>query len=129
MEVIVAFSTNDGETFIDKHSGDARYFDLYKVSKTEIRFLKRVINPPKEEKLHADPEKARGIARLLRNDGVKVLVSKVFGPNIKRIRKNFVCIMMNTPVSKSLKTIQLNLPVIWKEWEAGEERKVLNFKL
>ena len=129
MEFIAAFSTDDGKTFIDKHSGDARFFDLYKISESEIRFLKRVVNPPKEEKRHADPEKASGITRLLKQEGVQVLVSKIFGPNIKRIKKKFVCIMMNdAEISQSLKTLQEQLDKIFTEWQAGETRNVLNFK-
>ncbi len=31
MELLVAFSTNDGETvFADDHAGMARYFDVYR---------------------------------------------------------------------------------------------------
>jgi predicted Fe-Mo cluster-binding NifX family protein len=129
MEFIVAFSTNDGKTYIDKHSGDARFFDVYKISETETAFLKRIENTSPEEKKHADPEKAKGIGRLLKKEGVQVLVSKIFGPNIKRMKKQFVCIMMNDDtLTESLKKLQERLPEIQAEWEAGEERKILNFK-
>ncbi|UBM62902.1 dinitrogenase iron-molybdenum cofactor biosynthesis protein [Candidatus Sulfidibacterium hydrothermale] len=129
MEIIAAFSTDDGKTYVDKHSGDARYFDLYKITPDGSQFLKRVINPPKEEKRHADPEKAKGIAQLLKKEGVQVVVSKVFGPNIKRIRKQFVCIMMNDPeIAQSLSVLQQKTDLILSEWKAGEDRNVLNFK-
>jgi predicted Fe-Mo cluster-binding NifX family protein len=129
MELTAAFSTNDGKTFIDKHSGDARFFDIYKISETETTFLKRLENTAPEEKRHADPEKAKGIGRMLKKERVQILVSKVFGPNIKRIKKQFVCIMMNdTNISDSLKVLQQKLPEIQTEWETGEERNILNFK-
>ena len=129
MEFIAAFSTDDGKTYVNKHSGDARYFDVYKISETETTFLKRIENTAPEEKKHADPEKAKGIGRLLKRDGVQLLVSKVFGPNIKRIKKQFVCIMMNdATIAESLKKLQKKLPDIRAEWEAGEERNILNFK-
>ncbi len=129
MEFIAAFSTDDGKTYVDKHSGDARFFDVYKISEKEAVFLKRIKNTAPEEKKHADPEKAKGIGRLLRQEGVQVLVSKVFGPNVKRIKKQFVCIMMNdAAIAESLKKLQEKLPAIRAEWEAGEERNILNFK-
>jgi len=129
MEIIAAFSTDDGKTYIDKHSGDARFFDLYKIAPGTSQFLKRIINPPKKEKRHADPEKAQGIARLLKNEGVQAIVSKVFGPNIKRIRKQFVCIMMNdAEITQSLSVLQQKIDLILSEWEAGEERNILNLK-
>ena len=129
MEMTVAFSTNDGKTFVDKHSGDARFFDVYKISEKDTVFLKRIENTAPEEKKHADPEKAKGIGRLLKREGVQVLVSKIFGPNIKRVRKQFVCIMMNeAAIADSLKKLQEKLPEIQAEWKAGEERNVLNFK-
>jgi len=129
MEFIVAFSTDDGKKYIDKHSGDARYFDIYKITETESQFLKRITNTSPEEKRHADPGKAKGIGRLLKQEGVQVLVSKVFGPNVKRMKKQFVCIMMNdATIAESLKKLQGKLPDIRAEWEAGEERNILNFK-
>ena len=129
MEMMAAFSTDNGKTFIDKHSGDARFFDIYKISETETTFLKRLENTTPEEKRHANPEKAKGIGRMLKKEGVQILVSKVFGPNIKRIKKQFVCIMMNdTNISDSLKVLQQKLPEIQTEWETGEERNILNFK-
>jgi len=129
MEFIAAFSTDDGKTFVNKHSGDARYFDVYKISETETAFLKRIENTSPEEKKHADPEKAKGIGGLLKKKGVQVLVAKVFGPNVKRMKKQFVCIMMNgATIAESLKKLQGKLPDIRAEWEAGEERNILNFK-
>ncbi len=129
MEITVAFSTNDGKTFVDKHSGDARFFYIYRITETESVFLKRLENTAPEEKKHADPEKAKGIGRLLKKEGVQVLVSKIFGPNIKRVRKQFVCIMMNdASIAQSLEKLQKKLPEIQAEWRAGEERDILNFK-
>ena len=129
MEFIAAFSTDDGKTYVDKHSGDARYFDVYKISETETAFLNRIENSSPEEKKHADPEKAKGIGLFLKKEGVQVLVSKIFGPNVKRMKKQFVCIMMNdTAIADSLKKLQEKLPEIQTEWEAGEGRKILNFK-
>ncbi len=129
MEWVAAFSTDDGNTFVNKHSGDARYFDIYKISETGTVFLKRIENHAPEEKKHADPEKAKNIGRALKQEGVQLLVSKVFGPNVKRMKKQFVPILMNDEsIRESLKKLQEKIPEIEAEWKKGEERSLLNFK-
>jgi len=125
---IAAFSTDDGKHFIDRHSGDAKYFDLYEIN-ASTKFIKRIENNTGKEEKHADPMKAKGISELLKKEGVQVMVAKRFGPNINRIKSKFVCVMMNdSDIENSLKTLQQKLETIKKEWEAGEERSYLNFK-
>ncbi len=126
---IVAFSTDNGNHFTDRHSGDAKYFDIYQINPSAISFVKRIENNTGKEERHADPAKAKGISGLLKKEGVQVMISKRFGPNIKRIKSKFVCVMMNDPeIKSSLKTLQQKLETIKTEWEAGEKRGYLNFK-
>jgi hypothetical protein len=74
-------------------------------------------------------EKAKGVTVLLKNENVQVVVSKIYGQNIKRIRKIFVCILMNNKeISDSIKTIQKNIDIIINEWEKGESRSYINLK-
>ena len=95
-KIKIAFATNDGKTYNDTHFGDSDYYDLYELSETEAVFLERITNTvDEEEEVHADPKKAKGIMNLLVKNGVHTVISKVFGPNIKRIKKKFVCILMN----------------------------------
>jgi len=109
----IVFATDNGKTYIDRHFGDAEHYDIYEISSTEAKFVK----------------KAKGITGLFKDDDVRVVVSKVFGPNIKRIRKNFVCILMNDEmISESITKIQNNITAIKEEWEKGENRKHLNYK-
>ncbi|MBE9511951.1 MAG: dinitrogenase iron-molybdenum cofactor biosynthesis protein [Bacteroidetes bacterium] len=125
-----AFATGDGESFTNRHFGDNDYYYIYDISESESRFIKRINNTAAtiKEKMHADPEKAMGITGLLKRENVQVVVSKVYGPNIKRIRKNFVCVIMNNPISDSINIIKENFKDISDEWEKGEERKHINFK-
>ncbi len=125
-----AFATGDGKSFTNRHFGDNDYYYIYDISKTESRFIKRINNTAAtiEEKVHADPAKAKGVTWLLKEENVKVVVSKVYGPNIKRIRKNFVCVLMNNTISDSINIIKKNFKVILDEWEKGEERKHINLK-
>ncbi len=126
---IVAFATDNGKHFIDRHSGDAKYYDLYQINSSSANFIKRIENNTGKEERHADPVKAKGISELLKKEGVQVMVSKRFGPNIKRIKSKFVCVMMNDPeIETSLKNLQQKLRHIQETWNAGEERGFLNFK-
>ena len=91
----VAFATDNGKTFMGRHFGDAEYYDIYEINDKNTEFIKKISNSTEEEEdVHADPQKAKGISNLLLEEDVSVVVSKVFGPNIKRIKKKFVCILM-----------------------------------
>lgn len=122
--MMVAVATDNGEKFIDRHFGDAKYYDIYKLTNTNALFIKRIENVIEEqEAIHANPEKAKGVAGLLKKENVTVVISKIFGPNIKRIRKNFVCVIMNDEsIKDALERLIYNWPLIVTEWEKGAER-------
>jgi predicted Fe-Mo cluster-binding NifX family protein len=125
----VAFAMNDENKITENYFGDAKFYEIYEISKSQEKFITRIMNTTKEEEIHADPKKAKGIASLFKGEGVQIVVSKVFGPNIKRIRKKLVCVLINKDtISDSIKTIQNNYNLIIMEWEKGEERSHLNFK-
>jgi len=126
-KIKIAFATDDGKTFIGKHFGDARFYDIYEINGNNAKFIKRISNTvDEEENVHADPKKAKGISTLLLDEKVTVVVSKIFGPNIKRIKKNFVCIVVrDVEIDIGLKKICDNIEKIYIEWEKGNERKHL----
>lgn len=131
MAIKVAFATDDGKTFMDRHFGDAEYYDVYEIDKDKSEFIKRIMNTTEEndENIHADPVKAKGVTSLFKDENIKVVISKIFGPNIKRIKKKFVCVLMNdNSISESIKNIQQSIHIIDNEWNKGEERKHLNLK-
>jgi predicted Fe-Mo cluster-binding NifX family protein len=125
----VAFATDNGKTFMSRHFGDADFYDIYEIDGNKANFIKRIDNTvDEEEEVHADPKKAKGISKLLLNENVNVVVSKIFGPNIKRIKKKFVCIVVrDEKIDESMKKICNNINKIYNEWEKGEERKHLSF--
>jgi len=131
MTLKVAFATDNGKNFIERHFGDAKYYDVYEISDTNTKFIKRIKNTIEEDvqDLHADPEKAKGIAGLFKDEYIQVLVSKVFGPNIQRIKLKFVCVLINdNTIEESIINIQKRLKIIQNEWQRGEMREYLNFK-
>jgi predicted Fe-Mo cluster-binding NifX family protein len=127
----VAFATDNGKELISRHFGDAEFYDIYEIGKNKSDYLKRMVNTTEEEdeKIHADPKKAKGVAGLFKGVDVKALVSKEFGPNIKRMKKKFVCVLMNNEsIEAGVKKLQESIDIIKDEWHKGENRNHLNFK-
>lgn len=128
-KIRVAFATDNGKTFMGRHFGDADFYDIYEIDGNKANFIKRIDNTVDEKKdVHADPKKAKGISKLLLNENVNVVVSKIFGPNIKRIKKKFVCIVVkDKEIEEGINKICTNIEKIYNEWEKGEERQHLSF--
>jgi len=58
MKFKAAFATDDGKTFMERHFGDALFYDIYEFEDDKALFVKRIENTvPEEEEVHADPRK------------------------------------------------------------------------
>ena len=130
MELIFAFASNDGKTLnMTEHFGNSNYYLFYKISKTEAKFIEKKESAKFEEDeslIHGDPAKAKGLGYFLKD--ADIFVSKIFGPNIKRMIKKFPCILVQSPsIEENIKTIQTNMDKIIEELEKGSERKHLIF--
>ncbi len=122
----VAFATDNGINFMDRHFGDALHYRIYEINEDNFELIDSIENNTEEEKRHADPKKAKNITNLLKEKDVQVAVSKIFGPNIKRIKSKFVCILTKEKtIEEAIISIQKNISLIQKEWELGEERNYL----
>ncbi len=127
MEFIVALATDDGKSFMTRHFGDAKLYLIYKISKSDVQLVEQIENTTDAEEQHADPKKAKGITGLLKKKSVQVVVTKNFGPNIKRIKSVFVCVRIkDETIEEGIKTIQEHLQTIYYEWLLGEKRDFLN---
>jgi len=126
---ITAFATDDGKSFIDRHFGDANFYDIYEISEKEVKLIKRIDNTTEEDddvEGHGDPAKAKGITGMLKKEGVTMSVSRIFGPNIKRIKKKFLCVLFQEgSIEDSLKKLQANFSVLIDEWSKGEDRNFI----
>ena len=128
----IAFASDNGKSFIDRHFGDSEHYYIYELSSSGLKFVKKIENTTEEddEEIHADPVKAKGVTEMLKSEDIKVVIAKVFGPNIKRIRKKFVCILMNdTAISESIKKVQQKSDLILSEWNKGEDRNHINLRI
>lgn len=125
-KVIAAFATDDGSGFIDRHFGDAQFYELYSLSTNDVKYLKQIANTTEDdegEEEHGDKKKAGGITAILKKEGVQVVVSPIFGPNLKRIKKKFVCVIsQDSTIEDSLKTLLNHFQDLVDLWEDGEDR-------
>ena len=122
----LAVATDDGDNFMARHFGDAAFYEIFEFSESGYDLVGRVTNDVGEEEGHADPKKAKGVVGLLKKQGVQVAVAKVFGPNIKRIKKQLVCVLTGQDViTDGLDVMVRHYPEILAEFEKGEERGFL----
>ena len=125
-KIKIAFATNNNQLLTKEHFGEANEYLIYDVSKTNAILLEIVKNISPEEKMHGDPNKAKGVASILKPLGVKVLVNKAFGRNISRMQQKFVVIVAkNDDILLEIKNIQINFEKIISEYKKGETRDYL----
>ena len=100
----VAFATDDGEFITGKHFGDARLlkiFDFhvsgqppYEVLEVEPVGAIRNTASDVEEKQHGAEHKAKSVISLLMKHDVDVMVALRMGPNILRVKKFFLPVIV-----------------------------------
>ena len=106
MELICACASEDGKEFHNKHFGESSYYYIYRVTPSGSSFIKKIPNTSVEERIHEDPAKARSVASILLQEHVQVVISRRFGPNIKRIRMRFAYVLANkVDVEQSLEIV------------------------
>jgi len=130
VELLIAFSTNDGENMIKDHAGQARFFDVYRFSEGKAEFLERRDNSKykgDEAMKHGDPKKAQATLEALK--GLDVLVAKTYGPNLPRLLKKLLCVVVRTQkISDAVKILKKNVEIVFEEYQKGEGRKHLVLK-
>jgi len=129
--LIIAFGSDDGKNYTEKHFGDAEYYLLYELTNQYAELQRKIKNTSVIEikEIHGDPLKAGSVVEMLQKENVKVVVAAVFGPNIKRIKRQFVCILENKGlISDSIPHLMNKFPEILEIWNKGEARNHINFK-
>jgi len=131
MQLLVAFSTYDGQSLVtDDHAGMAKYFDIYKFTDGEVDFLERRENSKyggDESMRHGDPKKAKESLSAL--EGVDVWANPRFGPNLPRLLKKVLCVVVRVKtIQEAIELIRDNLDAVAQECAKGEERQHLLLK-
>ncbi len=105
-----AFAVNNSNNFETSHFGEADKYLIFEWNETGISPTNELINEFKlldDEYEHGSKIKGEAIIDLLKKNGVKVLVSKQFGRNIRMINSFFIPVIIfdDTPddVIKTLK--------------------------
>ena len=123
----MAFGTDDGANLNDDHVGMAKYFHVYRFSETREELVEKRENvrlKGDESMKHGDPNKAKATSSVLK--GVDVLVGKRFGPNLPRLVRKFVCVIVRTDtLEDAVRMIRKNIEGIITEKNKGEDRKHL----
>ncbi|MBN2275857.1 MAG: hypothetical protein JXK95_16130 [Bacteroidales bacterium] len=128
-----AFAVNHAGEFQPKHFGDADRYLVYEWQNNELVYLKELINIYKafdEEQEHGSHKKGNAIIEYLKNEGVKVLVSKQFGRNIRMVNRHFIPVIIykETP-DEVIPVIKKNIKWIEDEFRKNpEEYKLFTFK-
>ena len=125
----IACATNDGKHFTEKHFGDADKYLIYESKNNKFNLIDTIRNTTDEEKKHADPGKAKSIVSLLLEKNVDVGLTKVFGPNIKRVKKHFVPVMVSVDlIEDGLKEVQTAIVEVKHLIDLGENREHLDLR-
>ncbi len=128
-----AFAVNHAGRFQPKHFGDADKYMIYECLDGNLVYLNEIANSAKdvdEEQEHGSHRKGIAVTDLLKNEGIKVLVSKQFGRNIHMVNRHFIPIIIYKEIPDEV------IPVIekhikWIEDEIinnPEEYKLLTLK-
>lgn len=125
----VAFASADEKNMVNKHFGDANFYMIYEISKSEVVFIEKRenITTEKDELFHGDPQKADKISKIVPD--VQVLCNKQFGKNITNMTKKYVPIVFDIEnIDKAIQIIQNNFDKVIEEWNKKENRKHIVFK-
>ena len=127
--LISAFATDDGLSFIDRHFGDANFYDIYEITESKVTLLKRIENrtdDDTDEEGHGNPLKAQSVTSMLAEERVTLVVSRVYGPNLKRIKKKFLCVVNKKGnIEESLEKLKNIFSVLLEEGSKKEDNNVI----
>ena len=125
MKFLAAFATDDGKTLNHDHFGMAKYFYVYRFSDDEEEFMEKRENVKfkgDESMVHGDPKKAKATSSALQ--GIDVVVGRRFGPNILRLLKKFVCVVVRKDtIDSAVEAVHNNIARVVQEKQRGENRK------
>ena len=131
MKFLIAFGTDDGKRLNNDHVGMAKYFYVYEFSngKEELVERRKNVRFKGDESVHGDPEKAKATSSVL--EGMDVLVGRKFGPNLPRLLRKFVCIVVRAnTLTSAIQAVHNNMDRIAEEKnkEGGRKHIVLKHK-
>jgi len=127
-DLLFAIGTDDDELIKqDDHVGMSKYFQAWKYSDGNLTFQEKRENvkyKESEERIHGDPGKAKATASVLGD--IDVLVGKMFGPNIVRLKNKFVCVVIREPgIEKAIEIVKENINEIVEEYNKEDKSGII----
>jgi len=127
-KIVFAIGTDDNKTIKpDDHVGMSKYFQVWEYSDGDLTFKEKRENVKYGEdkgRIHGDPNKAKATTSALTN--IDILVGKMFGPNISRLKNKFVCVVIREPkIQKAKKIIKENINEIIEEHGKGDKQGII----
>ena len=107
----IALASDDETSFSSKHFGSAERYIIISYNGTTLIKEPDIINNTEEEKEDGDPEKAKSVSQILKQKDVTIVAGRRFGPNIIRIRKKFL------PLVVDITSIENGIEVIKENWQ------------
>ena len=129
MKFLIAFGTDDGRNLNNDHVGMAEYFYVYQFSdgKEELVEKRENVKFKGDESMHGDPEKAKATSSVL--EGIDVLVGRKFGPNLPRLLRKFVCVVVRTnTLTSAIEAVHNNMDRIAEEKNKEGDRRHIVLK-
>ncbi len=127
MDFLASFATDDGTHLTAEHFGAARYYHVYKITEGKAEYMEQRENSGFEENESikgGDPGKARATA--LTMAGIDVVVSNRFGPNILRLSKKCVCVVVRVhTIEEAIRLVLDNRDKVIEQLNIGEGRQHL----
>jgi hypothetical protein len=125
---LFAIGTDDDKTIKQEdHIGMSKFFQIWKYSNGKLIFQEKRDNvkyKEDEERSHGDPGKAKATSSVLID--IDVLVGKMFGPNIVRLKNKYVCAVIREPeIKKATEIIKENINEIIDEKNKKERNGIV----
>ncbi|MHA1776582.1 MAG: hypothetical protein DRO88_09530 [Promethearchaeia archaeon] len=126
--LIIAIGTDDEKTIKpDDHFGMSKYFQIWLYSDGQLELLETRENSKYEEdetRIHGDPNKVKATSSILK--GVDVMLGKMMGANIQRLKNKFIPTITREPLIKNALTIiKENINEIMEEYEKQERKGII----
>ncbi len=126
MTLKIALATDNGIEFAAKHFGEANKYYIFEIDNNKAEYIKSIKNSSVKERMHADPAKAKSIVKILKGESVIAAVNIEFGPNIKRVKKHLVPVVIKEKnLDKALKQLIENYDILIESWKKGKKREAL----
>lgn len=123
-DFLFAFATINGQTYTQDHFGSTKIYAIYAWDGKNFHHVEDIANTTEEEKADGDARKAGSVLDLLKAHGVHCVVARRFGPNIRRIRRVLLPVIVTASnISETLSSLAEAWNEIFSAYEQPPEKR------